>query len=196
MEKKKLNILIVLLFACGILITIVTNVTVNAERRKFRERQLAESQSVSGSSMSTARDQGTPVVQEQSVQDGASQNSTGTYADYLKKFQEADAAAAKESSTERGSLPSGKSSAAVRLKYWETQLNSLYNEILSGLSDEEAAILSKDEQTWQEKKDDDAAAAASRAAGTSNENLEYLNSEIESTRERAYRLLEKYKKVL
>lgn len=196
MEKKKLNILILVLLACGILVTVVTNLTVRTERRRFQERQLAESQALTTEALNPGTAAGSTVTQGQPAPDEASPDSSGTYADYLKKFQEADAAAARESSTQKDSLPSGKSSAAVRLKYWETQLNSLYNEILSGLSDEEAAILSKDEQTWQEKKDDDAAAAASRAAGTANENLEYLNSEIDSTRERAYWLLEKYKKVL
>jgi Trk K+ transport system NAD-binding subunit len=84
-------------------------------------------------------------------------------------------------------------SASSQLRYWETQMNSVYQTIMSVLSTEEAAVLARDQQDWKKQREQNAAEAARNLAGSRQESTEYTLSQAEATRERAYELLERYR---
>jgi|GEM_PF-394659 len=185
--------LIAVLLFTGILITGMTSLIVNKERNRYRSSLKDEENSTSVSSPEKTENA------DKFNEDYSVGNSTdvrfGTYDDFLKKFRDVDAAieGMKEDSKKNPSDTAQKTLASAELKYWETQLSSLYNTILSKLSSEDAAALAKDELDWKKRKDTDSAAAASKSAKTADESLAYTEKESSLTRERAYELLEKYK---
>ena len=101
----------------------------------------------------------------------------------------------RELSSDNKSEAEIRSEAASELRYWETQMNALYQTLMEILPDEKAAVLSRDQQDWQKEREEKAARAAQSPADQSG-GTEYTLSQAESTRARSYELLEKYRSEL
>lgn len=80
------------------------------------------------------------------------------------------------------------------LKDWERKLDIIYDEILRSVDEQQAEALAKQQQEWRLQRDLLATEAASKESG-SKASLEYVKSQVESTRLRAYGLLEEYRAV-
>lgn len=81
---------------------------------------------------------------------------------------------------------------SAELKDWERKLEIIYDEIMRSLDDQQAEVLAKQQQEWRLQRDILATEAAMKASG-SKASLEYVKSQVESTRLRAYELLEEYR---
>lgn len=88
-----------------------------------------------------------------------------------------------------------KNQAAMELNLWESELNSLYSQILEQLDEEQAKKLAQQQREWMKFRDSSAAAAAKNSPGGA-ESVEYIASLAKTTRERAYALLDLYEKEL
>jgi uncharacterized protein YecT (DUF1311 family) len=200
MNNKKLNFFILLLICICCMITALTRFCVNSGRDRMRAAQSA----VQTSSVSVSQGKEPPPPPEigpgiaAGLASSESSVVSGSYDDFLSRFKKADAAIEKEKSTGTGqeTITEKLNRESSKFKYWDTQLNSLYDAILQKLSSEGAAALAKEEQEWQKTRDGHAAAEASKSAGTADENLIYLQKKNEETRQRAYSLLERYKNSL
>ena len=78
------------------------------------------------------------------------------------------------------------------LKLWDNELNLIYNAVKDDLDDGEAADLVEEERAWIRERDRKAIDAAKASAGGSLESVEDTASLADSTRERAYELLDRY----
>lgn len=85
-----------------------------------------------------------------------------------------------------------KTAADNELKLWDSELNNIYNDILTHLDEEETKQLVAEEREWMKIRDDRAVEAAKKSAGGTLEGLEYTASLAESTRQRAYELADRY----
>lgn len=94
-----------------------------------------------------------------------------------------------EASTNTDSL---KKVADYEYHLWDTELNHIYQAILEGMTEEEAQDLKTEERAWIRSRDLAAKKAASKFGGGTMESLEYTASLSDSTRSRAYELLEQY----
>lgn len=200
MINRKLNQILLALLIFGALVTFWTGEAV----RNAREGRAVEASSGTG-----AGNDGGEAVQDLnetyiSPGDGgtfsgpaapAKRKPTGKYEEFRKKFLETEETLKRLE--ERGGAGersvAKKNQALSELRYWETQLNSLYSCIMSAVSGEEAALLAKEQQEWRKERDQKAAAAAKGAAGNPGQSAEYARLQAEETRQRAYELLERYK---
>lgn len=89
-----------------------------------------------------------------------------------------------------------KSLAETEMKLWETELNSIYTQIMEHLSADEQQALAKNQRQWMNGRDAQAEKAAPNSSGGSIESAEYTASLASSTRQRAYDLLESYQNYL
>lgn len=116
-----------------------------------------------------------------------------TEEDYQKRFQEVDSRIQKVK--ESGVVPNTdtfKNMAEYEYRLWDNELNTIYRDILKGLTEEETEELKKEEREWMKTRDETARKAASKYSGGSIESMEYTASLADSTRSRAYGLLETY----
>ncbi len=88
-----------------------------------------------------------------------------------------------------------KSQAAAELNLWESELNSLYSQILEQLDEDQAKKLAQQQREWMKQRDSNAMAAAKNSLGGA-ESVEYIASLAKSTEERAYALLALYEEEL
>ena len=86
--------------------------------------------------------------------------------------------------------------AAYEYRLWDAELNQIYQAIMAVLPDEEADTLRGRERRWIRKRDTAAKQAAERYKGGTMENVEYTASLANSTRDRAYELLDLYESYL
>ena len=220
MRRNKLNRLVLLTLAAGILLTLAVNCAVEGARKRRTGGQQAGPAEVaevvipegSGSSEAenygpgyqireTEEAAGSPASSSGEVQaavgpGGAFGGQTpGSYEDFLRKFRETEETIARMRAAENKNQSDveRQNSASSQLRYWETQMNSVYQTIMSVLSTEEAAVLSRDQQDWKKQREKDAAEAARNSAGSRQESTEYTLSQAEATRQRAYELLERYR---
>lgn len=116
-----------------------------------------------------------------------------TREEYGKKLAEVDSLVEgmKENNVS-ASTDSLKNIADYEYRLWDTELNSIYQAVMSGMDEEEAEKLRAEEREWIRKRDSDAKKAASKYKGGTMENLEYVFSLAGSTRSRAYEILEQY----
>ena len=98
----------------------------------------------------------------------------------------------REAQTASNNSNSAKTLADSELKLWDNELNLIYNAIKDDLDDGEAADLVEEERTWIRERDRKAVDAAKASAGGSLESVEYTASLADSTRDRAYELLDRY----
>ncbi|WP_448860658.1 lysozyme inhibitor LprI family protein [Clostridium sp.] len=87
---------------------------------------------------------------------------------------------------------------AVTYEYrlWDAELNQIYQAIMAVLPDEETDTLRGRERRWIRERDTAAKQAAERYKGGTMENVEYTASLANSTRDRAYELLDLYESYL
>lgn len=104
----------------------------------------------------------------------------------------------KENQTSNSSNTSAltQSSAASELKLWDNELNVIYDEIIDRLDEKQAGELVEEERQWMKERDRLAAEAAKVFSGDAKESVEYTASLAESTRLRAYELVEAYEYLL
>lgn len=89
-----------------------------------------------------------------------------------------------------------KALADKELKLWNREQNTIYETISESLSDDSKRKLEASQQSWIKDRDIKAEEAAKKYSGGSLEELEYTASLAESTRQRAYSLIEEYKEFL
>lgn len=121
---------------------------------------------------------------------------------YLKRLKELDAQIQKSRefqnvpNTAAGSNTLAKNAAGNELKLWDSELSTIYNEILKTLDEKQAQELVAAERQWMKSRDAAAVEAAKNSAGGSLESVEYTASLAETTRTRAYELVDQYASVL
>lgn len=98
----------------------------------------------------------------------------------------------RESQEGDGLNSSARSSASDELKLWDSELNAIYNAILETLDQEHSELLAVQQRAWMKERDSLAMEAAKNSSGSLGESGEYTASFTESTRLRAYELVEKY----
>ena len=220
MRRNKLNRVVFLMLAAGILLTIAVNSAIAGARRRRAGGQnagpaeIAESAAGAGNGASEGENYG-PGYQIPETEEAADSSETssgdvhatigpggaygaqtpGSYEDFRRKFRETEDTIARirASENKNQSEVERQNAASSQLRYWETQMNSVYQTIMSVISTEEAAVLSRDQQDWKKQREKDAAEAARNSAGSRQESTEYTLSQAEATRQRAYELLERYR---
>ena len=220
MRRNKLNRVVFLMLAAGILLTIAVNSAVAGARKRRAGGQnagtaeIAESAAGAGNGASEGENYG-PGYQIPETEEAADSSETssgdvqatigpggaygaqtpGSYEDFQRKFRETEDTIARirASENKNQSEVERQNAASSQLRYWETQMNSVYQTIMSVISTEEAAVLSRDQQDWKKQREKDAAEAARNSAGSRQESTEYTLSQAEATRQRAYELLERYR---
>lgn len=119
---------------------------------------------------------------------------------YLKRLKELDAQIQKSRETQNVSNTASntlaKNAASNELKLWDSELNTIYNEILKTLNEKQTQELVAAERQWMKSRDAAAVEAAKNSAGGSLESVEYTASLAETTRTRAYELVNQYASVL
>lgn len=88
------------------------------------------------------------------------------------------------------------SSASNELKLWDNELNVIYDAIMERLDEKQAGELVEEERQWMKERDRLASEAAKASLGDAQESVEYTASLAESTRLRAYELVEAYEYLL
>lgn len=89
-----------------------------------------------------------------------------------------------------------KEMADTELELWDKELNSLYETIMEQLDEAGRKELARKEREWMKERDAAAEKAAPVKSGGSIESAEYTASLAESTKARAYELLEEYQDYL
>ncbi len=97
-----------------------------------------------------------------------------------------------ENSTAANTTDGMRDAAAYKYRLWDTELNQIYQSIMNVLSDKDADELQVRERRWIHKRDEAAKNASKKYKGGSMESVEYTSSLAQSTKERAYELLELY----
>lgn len=82
------------------------------------------------------------------------------------------------------------------LKLWNQEMNAIYTSVFDKLDDQAKQALEEAQRTWVKTRDTKAEEAAKKYSGGSLEGLEYTASMAESTRNRAYDLVDEYMEVL
>ncbi len=119
-------------------------------------------------------------------------------ADYFRKhLKELDAQIKKmrEDSADSNTY-SMKALADKELKLWNREQNTIYEAISETLPEDLKRQLEASQQSWIKDRDMKAGEAAKKYSGGTLEELEYTASLAESTRERAYSLIEEYEEYL
>ncbi len=119
--------------------------------------------------------------------------------DYLSRLTELDLQIerTREDSESSSANLSAQGLASNELRQWENELNIIYNSIRSHLDEEADAQLVEEQREWMKERDLLAGEAAmGSSGGSSDENVEYLNSMADSTRQRAYELVNRYGNIL
>ncbi len=89
-----------------------------------------------------------------------------------------------------------KALAENELKLWNNELDAIYEVILDAIDDEGKAELEQSYQSWLKARDAKAEDAARKYSGGTLEGVEYTASLADSTRTKAYELIEEYADVL
>lgn len=100
----------------------------------------------------------------------------------LQKMREEDA---------NSNVYSIRTSADTELKLWESEMNTVYNGLLSELSKEDAVTLAREQQEWLKNRDGRASELSAKG-NSATETISYTAALVSLTRDRAYALAEKY----
>jgi len=87
-----------------------------------------------------------------------------------------------------------KSAAGLEYERWDAALNEIYGVLKTQLSKTEMSSLEKEEMQWIRDKEAKANAAAAEWAGGTGEQLQYVSSVAQSTKDRCYQLVNEYMK--
>lgn len=209
--NTRLNQVFLAVLSAGIIITGITNAAVR-NARASRAAALSETGQESIAALPTAGAEDVGSDREKETEpvigpgarlqnSGAASSNAGRstvntlYEEFRSKFTETERASYRGEFIAPGNNAE-KNSAAIRLRYWETQLSLLYRTIMELLPEEEAAVLAREQQDWKLKRNETAAAKARSASGKNSESTDYTMSCAAETRDRAYALLERYKELL
>lgn len=102
----------------------------------------------------------------------------------------------RENQSSMSNNSSAKNMASNELKLWDSELNAIYDEILEHLDEKQTRNLVAEEREWMKERDRIAEEASKAVAGASLESVEYIASQAESTKLRAYELLDEYEYLL
>lgn len=128
---------------------------------------------------------------------GAGASSDRTAEDYRNRLGEIENTIQNlENSGSANTTDAMREAAAYEYRLWDAELNQIYQAIMAVLPDEEADTLRGRERRWIRKRDTAAKQAAERYKGGTMENVEYTASLANSTRDRAYELLDLYESYL
>lgn len=112
---------------------------------------------------------------------------------YKKRLNELDLQVQKmKDSDAEGTTYSMKSNAEKEWKLWDSELNTIYNEILDSLNAEDAKQLVEEEKQWLKMRDAAALEASQKYSGGSLEGVEYTTTLASYTRDRVYDLVNSY----
>lgn len=132
-----------------------------------------------------------------STSSGAGASSDRTAKDYRNRLGEIEnTIQSLENSGSANTTDAMREAAAYEYRLWDVELNQIYQAIMAVLPDEEADTLRGRERRWIQKRDTAAKQAAERYKGGTMENVEYTASLANSTRDRAYELLDLYESYL
>lgn len=81
-------------------------------------------------------------------------------------------------------------------KSWQMALEDLVTEISSKMTAEEAGKFEASQKIWRESKEKTATEVSSSVKDTREKNMRFMESQIDSTKARAYELLKNYKHIL
>ncbi|MEG0812805.1 MAG: lysozyme inhibitor LprI family protein [Clostridium sp.] len=113
--------------------------------------------------------------------------------DYEKNLQDIDVQIQKmKDSDVEPNTDSYKNMADYEYRLWDSQLNTIYQDILNQMTEEESENLRIEEREWMKTRDLTAHKAISKYSGGTIESLEYIASLADSSRTRAYELLTNY----
>lgn len=110
----------------------------------------------------------------------------------IRKSRESQAS----SGTNLNSNSQTQNSVSGELKLWDNELNVIYDEVLSRLDEKQAGELVEEERQWMKERDRLASEAAKASSDDAQESVEYTASLAESTRLRAYELVNAYEYLL
>lgn len=129
---------------------------------------------------------GEPSVSETTVSQELAGNSS-RYTEFVERFEDVDLALEnlRDSSTDNSNISD------TGIRYWELQIDTLYNYLLNVLEGEEARALVQAQEEWKQSID----AQVNRKL-SANQNMEYVQVLSVVYRDRAYELLDTYKEVL
>ena len=145
MINRKLNQIILALLIIGALVTFWTGEAVRNLREQRAPAEIAREES---------------AVPETKVEPAAGpsinvrKRSSGRYEEFRKKFRETEETLERLQSGRPGDERSvtRKNQAVSELRYWETQLNSLYSCIMAVLPRDEAEALAREQQEWRRRR--------------------------------------------
>lgn len=125
---------------------------------------------------------------------GSASEEVMTAADYQKKLEDVDRIVKelRDADTTANTTDSVRNIAEYEYRLWDTELNRIYQAVISSMSENEAEQLRGEERQWIRSRDQMAKQAAAKLKGGTMESLEYTASLSVSTRARAYELLEDY----
>lgn len=129
---------------------------------------------------------GEPSVSETTVSQELAGNSS-RYTEFVERFEDVDLAL----ENLRGSSTDNSNISDTGIRYWELQIDTLYNYLLNVLEGEEARALVQAQEEWKQSID----AQVNRKL-SANQNMEYVQVLSVVYRDRAYELLDTYKEVL
>ncbi len=149
---------------------------------------------VSVSPLDTAAPEEAEPEADQSISEEKSADTEDSMSYYRKRLQDLDHQILKSRDSLNSSNlnNSAKSAASNELKLWDGELVAIYNEILDRLDQEETEKLVEAQRAWMKERDSLAMEAVKNSAGGSSESVEYTISLTQSTRQRAYELVELY----
>ena len=123
--------------------------------------------------------------------------SSGTAEDYRNRLGEIENTIQNlENSGSANTTDAMREAVAYEYRLWDAELNQIYQAIMAVLPDEETDTLRGLERRWIRERDTAAKQAAERYKGGTMENVEYTASLANSTRDRAYELLDLYESYL
>lgn len=114
--------------------------------------------------------------------------------EYYTRLEEMDKKlTAKADEAARKTVADQKTAADEMLKFWDDELNAIYQKLRDSLSEEEFRVLRDEERAWIRDRDEAAGkAAAAENYSNSYQSLAYTRSLIRWTKERVYELAEMY----
>ncbi|WP_455543661.1 lysozyme inhibitor LprI family protein [Intestinibacter sp.] len=122
---------------------------------------------------------------------GSSHQTAGLKSKYLKRLDDIQTKVDNMGSNDQTTIDM-KYTASDIYKLWDDELNVIYQEIRSHMSESQREVLKQEERAWLKYRDETAEEDAYEFRGGTMEGLERLGSLGESTRKRCYELVNKY----
>lgn len=115
---------------------------------------------------------------------------------YVSRLEELDAKMERLGDSTSDTSNSLKSAAEQERRVWESEMQRIMEILARNLSEQEKEELIREQKLWMRDREDEALAASRKQHGSALEELEYIISHSETTRERTYELAEQYAVIL